>query len=762
MADAPLIVVDSSGVVTAWSRAAERRFGQPAAEARGRPVADVLAGDAWRRTPDDEPPGLWVQPLAEGRWGIWPADGGTGAVGQALLDMMFSSAYIPVHVLDPDLRVVRSSVPLADKDDDATERLRGRPFVEAYDFEEPDAADTFVREVLDTGAPGIRKVFRTRRDAATGTRRALSVTALRLQDRLGGREGAGRILGVAVSIIDVTEEVRREQRESVLAEARDNVGATLDIEATCHALIDTLVPTYADVGVVEVVESLLRGEAPQPGPLRADVPLRRAAYKGLPPPVRRVGDVRTLVPGTPYQRALSDLRPRLVPLAGELWADVDPEQARAVRAAGSHTLLLAPLTLRGAVLGLVSLYRCGDSAPFTEDDIPVAAAVASRAALGIDNARRYVHEYTVVSALRRALLPQRQAEQPAVRTEHLVLPGRDSTCWFATISLPGARTALVIGEVTEHGIHAATALGQLRTVVQALAALDLEPDELIARLYDTAAMLVRERDQLPPEDPLHRRPLSASCLYAVYDPFSETCVMASAGHPAPLVVAPDGTASVACVPVGPLLGAEEREPVAAATVPLREGSLLALYSSVLGEHAEPSSGVLSEAFAHPDRPLSDLCEAAASALSGSPALQGAVLLLARTRTMPPERYAAWELPHDTSAPAEARRLVAAQLAGWNLPDDTGDATVLIVSELVTNAVRYGRPPVRLRLILDRGLTCEIRDGSTTAPHMKYAGAVDEGGRGLFIISRLATLWGTRYAPQGKTVWSEQTLPPSGE
>ncbi|MFI7360760.1 SpoIIE family protein phosphatase [Streptomyces sp. NPDC050149] len=774
MADAPLIVVDSSGVVTGWSSGAEQRFGLSAADAAGRPVADLLAGGAWRRTRDDAAPGLWVEPLAGTDWGIWASDGDVGAVGQALLDMMFLQSYMPVRVLDTELRVMRASVPPGTRSDEA-DALRGRLFTELCGFEEPDAVDAFLREVLETGVPGIRRLFHARPDEAPddarhtgplpvpGERRALSITALRLEERQGEQRKEGRsVLGVAVSMIDVTEETRRRHRAATLTAVRENVGATLDIEATCHELVDTLVPAYADVGVVEIVESLLRGEAPQPGPMEGDVPLRRAAYKGLPPPARRVGDIRTLVHGTPYQQALTDLRARLIPLTGELWADVDPAQARVIRAAGSHTLLLAPLTLRGAVLGLVSLYRSGDSEPFTEEDIPVAAAVASRAALGIDNARRYVHEYTVVSALRRPLLPQRQAEQPAVRTEHLVLPGRDSTSWFDTISLPGARTALVIGEVTEHGIHAATALGQLRTVIQALAALDLEPDELIARVYDTAAMLVRERDQLPPEDPLHRSPFSASCLYAVYDPFSESCVVASAGHPAPLVVAPDGTASVATVPVGPLLGAEERGPVAAATVQLREGSLLALYSSVLRDHAEPPSGVVCQAFAHPDRPLSQLCEAAASALPDAPGLQGAVLLLARTRAMPPERYAAWELPHDTTAPAAARRLVAERLADWNLPDGTGDATELIVSELVTNAVRYGRPPVKLRLILDRGLTCEIGDGSTTAPHMKYAGAVDEGGRGLFIISQLASLWGTRYAPQGKTVWSEQTLTPDEE
>ncbi|GAA2959584.1 MULTISPECIES: SpoIIE family protein phosphatase [Streptomyces] len=757
MADAPLMVVDSSGVVTGWSRAAERRFGLPTADATGRPVAEVLARDRRRQDGDGEAAALLLEPLAGAAWGVREAGEDDDALGQALLDVLFSQARMRVHVLDPEQRVLRVSDP--SESGDLLGRMRGRVFGEVCGFEEPERVHAYVHEVLTTGVPGIERPFFARPLGVPGGRRTLSLSAFRLQKGHGARQSTqDTVLGVVVSAVDVTERVRHRRRDAALTAVRERVGGTLDIEATCRDLVDALVPDYADAGVVEVVDAILRGECPQPGPLGRDVPLRRAAYDGRPDPARPVGDVSPVVHGTPYQRSLSDLRARVVPLANASWADADPGRARIIREFGAHTLLLAPLTLRGAVLGLVSLYRCGDDEPFTEEDIPVAAAMASRVALGIDNARRYAHEYTIASTLRRRLLPQRPAAQPAVETDQLLLPGRGSGSWFDTISLPGARTALVIGDVTERGIHAATTMGQLRTVVQALADLDLEPDELLARLYDTAARLAQERAQLPSSDPLHREPLSATCAYAVYDPFTETCTVASAGHPAPLVVCPDGTAYVAGLPAGPPLGTVERGPVAAASFPLREGSILGLYSSALESHAETSSGVLRRTLAHPDRPLRELCDAAAYALPDTPELQGTVLLLARTHPMPPERYAVWELPYDKTAPATARRLASKRLAEWNLAGDTGEATELIVSELVTNAVRYGRPPVKLRLILDRALTCEIRDASTTGPHMKYAGAVDEGGRGLFIISQLATVWGTRYASEGKTVWSEQTLP----
>ncbi|MDF6020836.1 SpoIIE family protein phosphatase [Streptomyces sp. JH34] len=769
MADAPLMVVDGAGVVTGWSRAAERRFGPTTAAALGLRLMDVLAGDTRRSDGDGEaPPSLRFEPLAGAGWAVWAADEspGTGrdddAIGAALLDVMFSQARVRVHLLDPDLRVLRISDPSADPGTDDSERLRGRPFRDVCAVEEPEKAEAFVREVLRTGVPGVDRPFRAARGDVSGGHRTLALTAFRLQKGNGARPGAdGTVLGVTVSVVDISEQVRRLRRDVALDAVRDDVGGTLDVDSTCRDLVEALVPDYADVGVVEVVDAVLRGETPDPGPLGLEVPLRRAAYGGIGQAAHPVGDIRTVAPGTPYHRALSDLKIRVLSLEDAPWADADAARAGSLRNVGAHTLLVAPLMVHGAVLGLVSLYRCGDSEPFTEADVPVVSAMASRVALGIDNARRYVHEYTIASALQRRLLPQSTAPQPAVETDHLLLPGGDAGHWFDTIALSGARTGLVIGEVSERGIHAATTMGQLRTVVHALAALDLEPDELLARLYDTAARLAEERAQLPQSDPLNQEPLAATCAYAVYDPFTETCAVASAGHPAPLVVEPDGAAYVVGLPVGPPLGTSERAPVAAVSLSLKEGSLVVLHSNALRGHAQPSSGALRQALLPTNRPMRDLCDGVAHALPDDPDLRGAALLVARTHAMPQDRYAAWELPYDRSAPATARRLTSKTLADWHLEGDTGDATELIVSELVTNAVRYGSPPVELRLILDRGLTCEIRDGSTTAPYMKYAGAVDEGGRGLFIISQLASLWGTRYAPEGKTVWSEQTIPGKG-
>jgi GAF domain-containing protein len=451
------------------------------------------------------------------------------------------------------------------------------------------------------------------------------------------------------------------------------------------------------------------------------------------------------------------------------WLATDPDGARAVAESGAHSLIVVPLTLRGAVLGLVSLYRCGAADPFDEDDVTLAVSAVTRAALAIDNARRYEREHVIASTVQRRLLPQAERRQAAVDTAHVLLPGRDSGCWFDTIALSGARTALVVGGVAGEGVQSAIAMGQLRTVIQALAGLDLEPEEVLARLKDTADRLAGERAALPPGDSLHGEPLSAGCVYGVYDPFTRTCTVARAGHPVPLVVGPDGRAVALDVPEGPGLFADDSALFAPATVTLKEGSLLAFCTAELLS-GEGAAERITQTLARPDRSLQQLGDDIVYALPDDTRSAGAALLLARTGTVSDHLVATWELAQDRTTPATARVLVRDRLQGWGLDEDTVDATELIVSELVTNAVRYGTPPLRLRLLLDSTLTCEVHDGSTASPHLRHARTVDEGGRGLFIVSRLASHWGARHGPDGKVLWTEQELagddsgpfpPPSG-
>ncbi|MFL3866832.1 SpoIIE family protein phosphatase [Streptomyces griseobrunneus] len=716
---------------------------------------------------------------------------GSGALDEALLEVLFAQSAVGLVVLDPQLRLVRANSLVEGV---GTEEYIGLPFAEAFRLDDPDGCERLLRRVLAGGGPVREHLVRGRLRRTPGDRTFL-VSAYRLVGPAGPAEPVspaepaeaagpgsptgtdspgGPTIGLLSAVVDVTERERARAREAALAAVRDAVGGSLDVAATCRSFIDALVPGFAGVAVVEVVDEVLRGADPPVGPLPPETPLRRAATGrcatvrtapgGEPSRGRPVGGTRRLPPRTPYARAVADLRPRLVPLtAGTPWLAADPDGAGALAQAGAHSLIVVPLTLRGAVLGLLSLYRCGPAEPFDEDDVSLATSAATRAALAIDNARRYEREHVIASTVQRRLLPQAERHQAAVETAHVLLPGRDSGCWFDTIALSGARTALVVGGVAGERLQSAIAMGQLRTVIQALADLDLEPEEVLARLKETADRLASERAALPPSDALQGEELRAGCVYGVYDPFTRTCTVVRAGHPAPLAVGPDGRAVALDVPEGPGLFDADGGLFAPAAVTLEEGSVLAFGTGDLlpDEHAEERvTRVLADGV-RSGRGLQQLGDDIVYALPDDTRSAGAALLLARTGTVSDHRVATWDLAQDRTTPATARLLVRDRLQGWGLDEDTVDATELIVSELVTNAVRYGTPPLRLRLLLDTTLTCEVHDGSTASPHLRHAHTVDEGGRGLFIVSRLAAHWGARHGPDGKVLWTEQKLPGSG-
>ncbi|MFD8035566.1 SpoIIE family protein phosphatase [Streptomyces sp. NPDC059717] len=462
---------------------------------------------------------------------------------------------------------------------------------------------------------------------------------------------------------------------------------------------------------------------------------------------------------------MTDLKPRVVVLNQDTsWLVADPARAQAVRLSGARYLLAAPLTLRGTVIGLLSLYRTREADTFDDKEVALTLELAIYTALSIDNARRYTREHTIAGVLQRHLLPPATDSQTAVETAHLnVTDDQGGGGWFDAFDLHGARTALVVGEVAGDGIHTTTSMGQLRTVIRSLAALDLEPDELLARLDETATRLAQERDSLPMDDPLRRQPLNATCLCAIYDPFSSTCAIASAGHPAPVLVTADAPPRLLDLTVGGALGSGNGPPFPVATITLSDGDVVALYTPPLlaalhsaDDMTDPR--LLMRVLALTDRPIQDLCDDILYQLH-SDALSGdAVLLIARARTFPPDCVATWPLSDDLTAAAVARRNARHQLDVWGVDEDTAYATQEIVSELVTNALRYGAPPVRLRLIKDhRILTCEVHDGNTSAPRLRHARIVDEGGRGLFICAQLAQNWGIRYTTKGKNVWTEQFL-----
>ncbi|MFD6994329.1 SpoIIE family protein phosphatase [Streptomyces sp. NPDC059943] len=683
-----------------------------------------------------------------------------GEVDAALLDVLFTQTPVALLIVDAELRIQRVNTASGGMHGTTIEGLVGQPVAKAINATDPEGVEAMARAVLNSGVPVFDRLVPGRPTAEPDTEHIYSISVFRLQD------GNGDVLGAVISLIDVTEREQRQARGAVRDAARKKIGSSLDVITTCCELTDVAVPDFADTAMVDVLDTVIRGNEPPLGPLFGDEPIQRAAFKsatGL-TQVYAVGDTSKFPYPTPYTQSLNDLEPRLITLDETTsWLAADPERGRALREAGVHGMIVAPVVLRGTVLGITCFYRSARPAPFTADDLLLASELVAFTAVCLDNARRFTREHTIALTLQRHLLPQGHAFQGAAEVTHFHRPAEVSGGWFDAIPLSSGRLALTVGDVAGRGIHTATTMGQLRAAINALAALDLDPDELLARLNDTVIRLAAERSALPPADPLRDEPLTATCAYVVYDPTTGDCTMACADHPPPVLVHPDGTSENLEVPRGPSLG-DEQAPFAAARMRLPPGSILALYNDGLlkaygATSLETAQNRLRQVLSYRDRPLNELRdEAVYSVQAVRRPEEEAVLLLARTRIFGEDQVTTWAVPSHPEEVARARDRAVRQLEDWNL---TGNvlATEIIVSELVTNAIRYGTSPVRLRLIKDRVLTCEVSDASPAAPHLRHARTFDESGRGLFIVAQLAQQWGTRYTSSGKIIWTEQPLSP---
>ncbi|MFD6986598.1 SpoIIE family protein phosphatase, partial [Streptomyces sp. NPDC059956] len=331
--------------------------------------------------------------------------------------------------------------------------------------------------------------------------------------------------------------------------------------------------------------------------------------------------------------------------------------------------------------------------------------------------------------------------------------------WFDVIPLPSLRVAFVVGDVVGHGLEATAAMARLRTAVQTLADLDLDPGELLTHLDDL--VLGFSSEQMTGESRTEPAVLGATCLYAVYDPVAGQCVAATAGHPPPAVLPPgDEPAFVGLVP-GPPLGIGGM-PFEVTEFAVQPGSMLAFFTDGL---VESRGGDIDEgmdrlrsalAGANPSLALGEISQDIFDRVLPREPSDDVALLLARTRVLSPDQVAEWELDPDLSLVAHARELVTGRLSDWDL-DELGFVTELVVSELVTNAIRYAGGPVGLRLIRDRVLVCEVSDPSSTQPRLRRARETDEGGRGLFLVAQLSDRWGCRFTSTGKTIWTEQPI-----
>ncbi|MEU2673161.1 SpoIIE family protein phosphatase [Streptomyces sp. NPDC007164] len=673
----------------------------------------------------------------------------THGLGAAEMTRMYEHHDAVLHAVREGVLIVEADRRLTLANDEAR-RLLDLP---------PDAEGRAVADLgLDPDTAELLVTGRTVTDEVLRAGNRLLAVNLRPTDTHGGPPGMVVTLRDTTELRAVTGQAEyATERLLLLYEAGARIGTTLDVTRTAQELADVAIPGFADAASVDLADPVLRGDEPTT-PDGGTLEMRRTAVAAVRAdhPLYPVGHVVGFVPTrTRAMRVHSDdadLQSDFLKLG---WRNWDPDVAERIRQRGFHSLLSVPMHARGTVLGMANFWRSGDSEPFGEDDLSFAEELVARGAVGVDNARRYTREHALAVTLQRSLLPRGLPEQNALDVAYRYLPAYEGVGgdWFDVIPLSGARVALVVGDVVGHGLHAAATMGRLRTSVHNFSSLDPAPDELLGHLDELVSRI--DRDEADDDAEI----AGATCLYAIYDAVSGNCAVARAGHPGPVLVLPDGTVDFPEVPTGLPLGIGGM-PFEAAEFHVPEGSRLVLYTDGLverrGRDIDTGLALLRASLAGRDRTPEETCDDVLDALLHDRPNDDVALLVARTRTLDPDQVAQWAVATDPAAVAGVRKNVAQWLTDRGLEEEAF-ATELILSELVTNAVRYGTAPIEVRLLYDRNLICEVSDSSSTSPHLRYAATTDEGGRGLFLVAQFAERWGTRYTETGKVIWSEQTV-----
>ncbi|MFI1353982.1 SpoIIE family protein phosphatase [Streptomyces sp. NPDC020898] len=592
-------------------------------------------------------------------------------------------------------------------------------------------------------------------DPATGT-------ALAGKER---RSGQGNAAGAPLPM-------RRDgDRLRFVGAATRRIARGIDLDEIVMGLCRATVPTFSDTILVYLRDPLPVGDERPTGPLvlrlrRTDrLPAERDTENGFlatsaaPPQLPELSPVSAELcevrPGGALAEVLRGVRPVFAdaPAARAALPELLGEGSDLV-VPGGQRAILAPLRGRRRVIGAALFLRRPDRIPFETDDLLVAAQLATHSALGIDKAVLYGREAYIADELQRTMLPETLPRPTGVRLASRYLPAAETARvggdWYDAIPLPGSRVALVVGDVMGHSMTSAAIMGQLRTTAQTLAGLDLPPQEVLHHLDEQAQRLGTDR--------------MATCLYAVYDPVTHRITIANAGHPPPVLLHLGGRAEVLKVPSGAPIGVGGVD-FEAVELDAPAGATLFLYTDGLVESRlrDVWTGIeqLREKLAataqltgpdHPP-PLEALCDEVLDMLGPGDRDDDIALLAARFDGIAPSDVAYWYLDPEDAAPGRARRLARRALSRWGLEDLT-DSVELLVSEVVTNAVRYASRPITLRLLRTDVLRCEVGDDVPQLPRLRQARATDEGGRGLYLVNRLARRWGATRLSTGKVVWFE--------
>jgi PAS domain S-box-containing protein len=804
--------IGPDGLVDQWSARATELFGIAPHQVRGkdpvevfmpaelrprghRQVSEILDGKEWTGlVPFRMPREHGAHGLAEVY--VMPSETETGERGALCIvvdvralrrietdlassQAIFGQSPFGFLLFGTDLKVQRANERFAKVFGGAIEDHRGRTVHDYLSRAEAERMTAVLKRVLETGqAVNDFQIVGTRPGGKE--RRHWSISLYRVHS------GAGRPIGVAGLGMDVTrrhiaarEAAGARRNLALLNEASARIGNSLDLETTARELLDVAVPGFCDLAAVDLHQSLLTGEEAPPGrggSSRSEsgggsASLRRVAFASAVSDAPLTGPDDLLEGGYVPPEVGAVHRFPFASLASKALRTGRVQSIPGGPGSLIQSTLAVPMVAQDTVVGLAQFSRTKGSEPFGERDRALAVELAARAAVCIDNARLYRREHERALILQRSLLPPGDPEAAGLDIACRYLPGNTATevggDWFDVIELPGHRTALVVGDVMGRGLRAAVAMGELRTAVRTLALLDLEPAEVLSALDEIARGLGTPSGAQQASRVAHKSrdaDLSevylATCVYAVYDPVTRRCTFANAGHPPPVVVEPGEEPLMLDVPPGMPLGVGG-EPFEQVEVELAEGALLSLYTDGLVESRDQplDEGLTAfrAALAHPVRPLEDVCDHVLNTLDTRHGEDDIALLMARIQGLPPDAVGDWRLPREPRSVGRARELARTQLVTWDL-EPLVDTVELLVSELVTNALRYGEGEIRLRLLRDRTLVCEVWDAGLVQPRRRRARDTDEGGRGLQLVGLLSAAWGSRRTPRGKTVWFELPLP----
>jgi hypothetical protein len=728
-------------------------------------------------------------------------DGAPAGSEELFTERLFELAPIGLLIIDRELRVRRMNRAMRTgtglSADGAVERPSPRESLAAVH----PAVLAAVHRVLATGTPIVDlEIPGTTGNGGAGSAGSTGSTRSTEPERRTWRvshfpirAGDGSVAAVGVAVVDVTEQRRAEaartavqERLRLLGRAGGLVGASLDLMTTLKGMVELIVPEFADTCELYLTGEPLDASAPPPRlPLRlaiaGNTPLLPPPEGEQPPP----SAITYVDQRNPAHRSITLRRPILFDVDERVIASVDqPRRDEHFDYIAVRTAITVPLLVGNAYHGAVYFGLGPSGRTYTEYDVETAGELGGRIAHAVANARAFERQHRAAITLQRGLLP---GDLPAIEDldlESRYEPGTAGTevggDWFEVVPLSAGRVALVIGDVMGRGLTAAAVMGQVRAAVRAFAALDLPASDVLTHLDNLITNLAAGPDGA-----------LVSCVYAIFEPATASITVANAGHLPPALVTPNGDVRLLAEPDGIILGVGGA-PFSEARYPFPTGGTLALYTNGLVESPEidigqgverllaalATDGPTDSAAAGATDSATDGAAAAAfpaGGFAGTADLAGTAdrlltlidraggydddvaLLLVRATARATTRTTTVE-PEPRAAKA-ARDATVAALRQWGLTDSV-DLVELLVSELVTNAIRYAQTPSDLTLRRGRhALYVEIADRDSRVPRLLHPTADDEGGRGLQLVAQLATQWGARPTRTGKTVWFELDLEP---